>query len=107
MSDFVIDIGSVFNGVRDLFPQKHPVARPKFVHEPFYGSLRDTEHGREMAVGNLRPVSCKVVAQGIVDAAPARALAFFAESSKRLFRNGRRPTQVKESVGRAGLKRLR
>src|SRR6266540_2354290 len=66
ISDFLVDVGSILNGLCDLLPKECSVTRSEFVHQPLDDSRRDTQDFGEMPVGYLRPVGGQILTQGFV-----------------------------------------
>src|SRR2546423_9399494 len=107
MTDFVVDLGGVGDGLGDFVAKQMTVALTKPVDETLHCSLWNSERLGQRRVRNIVAFRAETWTQGFKNAQLPLAFAFFTQASNRLFHDGSGPAQIKEPLGWPRFKRVR
>ena len=91
MADFIVYLGLVRDGLRDLFAQERAVALPEAMDKTFYGRFGYSQCLRQGRVGDIFTLGAQAGTQRFKSAQFSLAFAFLAETSQSLFYDCRGP----------------
>src|SRR2546423_4065792 len=107
MPNFVFYIARIFDGLRDCLGEDPAITAPKIVKLFFNRRLCYRQGSSQILIRNICAIRGKIKAQRLEQSEPPFALAFLAQTPKRLFDYCRSPTQVEELLRRPRIERLR
>src|SRR6266480_7277432 len=107
MPNFVFYIARIFDGLRDFFADEPAITTSQIVKLLFNRRLCYRQGRSQILIRNICAIRSKIKAQRLKQPEPTSALAFLAQTPKRLFDYCRSPTQVEQLLRRPRIERLR
>src|SRR6266567_4300890 len=107
MPNFVFYVARIFDGLRDFLADEPAITTPQIVKLFFNRGLCYRQGSSQILIRNICAIRSKIKAQRLKQSEPASALAFLAQTPKRLFDYRRSPTQIEQLLGRPRIERLR